>query len=611
MSTVVYRYRIAPMGTVAHRRSVLDQPDLLEQFRLAHDMRSDLVLIEQDYDAAKAAMWSSYPSVGETEAELADAELQMTLLLERARKERSEDRTKKLRPDTAAAHRDAKQRVTAARKARREAISAVHEAAAEDLERILTARAAAQKALYATYVQERGLYWATYNAVLKSHRTAAQRVAAARAAGRPAQMRIHHWDTTGRIAVQLQRAAGAPPRTPNVIADPAGKYRNVLQIRTAPGADPAAWPTYTRAEQRQLGRGELVWCIGNGRTITLPVQMHRPIPTDHEIVAAELARTRIGPTVRMHVCLTVKGPDPLPPTTRTTTVAVHLGWRSTDIDGHPGIRVATWRSTTPLQVPEHLPVIDGTGTTGRIIIPTRWIEAADKTADLAEIRAQHLNTLRGELVTWLNDNPQDDEHEGLTGQAVALWRSPARFAALARRWRTNPPTGDSATDIVHRLEEWRKKDAHLWIWQETGRDQNLGRRDDTWQAVAAWLWTNADHIVVDDANLAELRKKPAIGSDEETTIPTAAANRARAQATLAAPGRLRELITAAAQLHGIPVTVVKSKNLTRECARCGHITDHDDVTEPKIQCGGCGHTTDQDDNATALMITRAASAPTE
>jgi hypothetical protein len=74
------------------------------------------------------------------------------------------------------------------------------------------------------------LYWGTYNFVFANHNTAVQRIRSRRLDGGPANLRHHRFDGTGTIAVQLQRTATTPPRTPALVADPAGRYRNVLVL---------------------------------------------------------------------------------------------------------------------------------------------------------------------------------------------------------------------------------------------------------------------------------------------------------------------------------------------------------------------------------------------
>jgi hypothetical protein len=97
--------------------------------------------------------------------------------------------------------------------------------------------AADQKQLYRRYCQDDDLYWGTYNDVVRNHRTAVQRIRRRRLDGKLATLRHHRFDGTGTITVQLQRSAAMPPRSPQLLSDPAGRYHNHLvchgSIRTA------------------------------------------------------------------------------------------------------------------------------------------------------------------------------------------------------------------------------------------------------------------------------------------------------------------------------------------------------------------------------------------
>lgn len=243
MSTLVYKYRILPLGGAKARREVLDHPDLMEQFRLAHELQNKFVEIEREYEQGKTDLWSSYPHIADLEKAVTAAETALSEVSDRASKHRSSTRGKKLPPGLMAELKTAKQARTAAKTQRREAISAVLETAQPRLDELFATRTAARKALYASYCQEGNLYWATYNAVLDDHKVSAKRVADRRAKGLPCEMRFQRWDGTGRIAVQLQRGAGQPPRTPERIAGPKGKWANVMQIRQHPDVSSPGTPT--------------------------------------------------------------------------------------------------------------------------------------------------------------------------------------------------------------------------------------------------------------------------------------------------------------------------------------------------------------------------------
>lgn len=640
MATIVHKYRVKASGSAAQRRETLGQPTMMDQFVLAHRLRNALVEIEHAHDNAKAELWQQYPATAAANAALQAADAEVLALLEQARAEHSQDRSTKTRPATAKALAAARKVCREARAARRTAIADMYALAKPQLERLQSARQAQIKALYALYCQEgrpvyatcaacqgreldghgaclacgavqplTKLYWATYNAVTQSHQTAMKLISGKRKKGEAAELRFHRFDGTGRIAVQLQKQAGDPARTGAMLSSGGGKWHNVLRLPAVVAH--TDWDTLTRPEQKRLAGGDIHWSIGSGKMIVLPVHFHRPLPSDSEVLQAELVRTRIADQFIMHLCLTLRVPDPDPaPAENRPVIAVHTGWRSRS-DG--SVRVATWRcDSATLRVPDHLHdliAVHDSGHTGEVVLPARWLDGAAQTASLDSRRSLSQDAIRDKVASWLDEHPQPDEDKGqLTGVAVRQWRSPNRLAALAIRWRENPPTGDGAAELAELLEAWRKQDKHLWQWRDHGRHQQSGRRNDGWRAVAAWLADSAGLLLTDDTDLAELRRRPGVAdaNTPDPAVPTAVADAARERAAIAAPGFLREAIIAAAQRRGVPHAAVGSAGLTRTHRACGYTAEPDSrfAASVVVTCPRCDRPYDQDHNATGLMIDR-------
>jgi hypothetical protein len=576
-------------------------PDVLRsQLRLAHDLREDLVTLQLDHEAAVKAIWSSYPKVAAAEETLTAAEAEATAAAEAVSAERARLRTKRITGPLAERLTAARTEVRSSRQARRDAIAAVRDEATDRITDTAVELRAAQKRLYATYCQEGDLFWATWNDVVDHHKAAVKRVKAQRAAGRPATMRHHRFDGTGSIAVQLQRQEGMPQRTPEVIADPNGKYRNVLLV---PWTDPAVWDTMPRAKQRRAGRVTVrMRCGSTGGApawIEMPVQQHRMLDADADITGARLTVTRTAGQLTARLTVIAKIGEPAD-VDDGPTVAVHLGW----LDTGTGTRVATWRATTPLDVPFELRTVitvDPGGLTGTVVMPNR---VADRIARSDELRSQRdlaLDAVRIKLGGWL-DSHGPVEHPTrpdtmIAAADVARWRSPARFAALARVWRDSPPPdGDDIADV---LEAWRRPDRALWERQEHGRGKALRHRDDLYKQAAAVFSDQAARIVVDDTSVAAIAALP-------SDLPTEVATRIAHRRTVSAPGTLRAAIVSAATRDGVPVTIVPAAGLTRTHARCGHENPADDryLTRP-VLCDSCGANYDPDASATVLMIQRA------
>lgn len=602
MATLVYRYGVTARGNAAQRQEMVSDALVLEQLRLAHDLRNALVEVEHFQEEAMRALWSGFPDVAAAEARLAAAEEEVAAAEKQARAEHSADRSTATRPATAATIREARAAVKQAKVDRKAAIGAAYPLAKPKIEALRDERQTAIRALYADFVQTRGLYWASYNAVLDDHKTAVKMRDRKRKAGQPAQLRFKRWTGEGTISVQLQRQAGDPARTPPLLASGGGKWRNVFRLH--PWIDPAEFAKLPLAQRRRVAAGEATWCVGGGRLVTIPVRVHRMIPAEADIAMAQLTRTRVGGHYQLALAVTVKLPDPEPVQERPT-VALHLGWRKRPDDT---TRVATWASTAVLPVPASVAdvVVTHGGRWGEIVTPPR-LAGAGRPAVIASTRATAFGPVLDTMATWLAEHPEACD-ERLTPALVRQWRSPARLAALVWRWRAEPPA-DSG-ELLEVLEAWRRQDKHLWEFEAHERRQLAAHRDDAWRRAACWLARHAAVIVVDDANLADLRQRDD-EADTDPAMPGDAAQTARARAALAAPGRLRQLATVTAAREGVTVHSVPSAGLTRLHRKCGHQAPADPryAASAVVTCPACGNGYDQDYNAAMLMLERAQQQP--
>lgn len=580
-----------------------------QQLRLAHSLREDLVTLQLAYDEDIKAIWSSYPTVAAAEAHVAATEAEAIAANEALKAARSAARGKRVNTAITERLHDARTALKAARHARREAIADVRQDAAQRRRDRGAQLAAEQKALYRTYCQhgDPTLFWATFNSVMDEHKAAVRRIQQQRAQGRPAALRHHRFDGTGTLAVQLQRTAGAPPRTPMLLADPAGRYHNVLHL---PWVDPDQWASMTRAEQRRAGRITVRMRCGSlggqPQWIDLPVQAHRWLPQDADITRAKLTVTRLGADLQARLSITARLPHPtVPRRGDLPTLAIHLGWHAID----EGVVVAHWRSDRPVAIPPELadvivPIVEGNS--GRVIAPGSIGTRLERYAEIASARDAALNDIRDRLSTWLADHgPRPHPirpDEQITAADVARWRSPARFAALALAWR------GSDLEIAQPLEAWRRADKLLWQQQAHGRARALGHRTDLWRRVASALVSQCGRLVVDDTNISAMIRN----TMEHTRIPADLQRQIDRRRDHAAPGALRSSMVAAATRDGVPVIVVPAAGLSRIHAGCGYENRVESRRRRrKIICGGCGRTYDPDLSATALMLARAAQPPVQ
>lgn len=628
---IVYRYGMPARITL---------PDeVLEQLRLGHDLREDLVSLQLQREHDIAAVWSSYPRIAAIETNLAKAEAIAGELAAQLAAERGAQRTRNPATGTAADLKTVRATVRELKQDRRTTIATVRDDAAARITAISTDHQAAVKALYGDYVQTRGLYWGCYNRIVEQQRTAARRIAADRAAGHHGGLRHHRFDGSGALSVQLQRQRHEPQRSPALLASGTGRWRTVLQLE--PWIPPHEFDRLPRAEQRRRGRGTVIFHVGRDSAVELPVIVHRMMPAEADVTTAQLVVRRVAGSHRVHLTVTARLPDPEPRPAAPLrlprrpdrsavrpTVALHFGWRRVEDDGT--LKVATWRGDGALPVvPGVADVITtdtvttntvatnsvrtGSPSSGTIILPGTWRDAAQRSVALASRRDRDFDAIQAQVVDWLTANPANmpssrhpasgPDWDPPSAADVARWHAPARLITWARRIssQAGSPPDPSLAALLGDIECWRRSDRHLWEQQTHGRDKALGRRDDAWAKVAAWLAATAAQIVLDDTNLTELSRT------ENTSVPKDVVAIAGRQRMDAAVGRLRERIRTTAQREGVPITVVSHLRLSRTHAECGHVNPADGRyhRSPTTQCEGCGQRYDPDANAATLMLSAA------
>lgn len=585
---MVYRYGVPALWKPPE--------ELVEQIRLAHDLQNMLVEIERGYEQAKIGVWASAPLVAKADEAVAAAEAQVLeagSAVKDARKNEALKATVKELTDVSKAARAGLKEARAQRKTVREAcygqVRAGMREASEARQKLI-------KATYADFAQDRGLYWATWNDVVAHHETACKTVARFRAAGKPAEHRFRTWDGTGTISVQLQRAAGDPQRSPELMASGNGKWRNVLRVN--PWYDPKDDYQPTRVEKH----GMLGFSIGGSRMAQVPVQVHRMMPAEADVTMARLSRFLIGGEFRWKVTITVLLPD-IELATEGPALAVHMGWRRME-DG--SVRVATINSDHPLPPATNKVLANVVRRIDErnfeVRAPAQWGSEMADLAKLSGVRDTAHEAAKDVVRAWLRDHPlptpegEDEAKPALTAAEVARWRSPRRLARLTRQWRANPPEG--AEDIVDMLVGWEKQDVHLWRWHGHQTAQLAARRLDTWRVAAAYFSDNAGSMVIDGADIAALTER------QDPDAPAGEGLPGRRSHTAAAPGELRTSLLAAAARRGVPAELAKADWLTHEHLVCGtRITQTDDPA-PVRWCPTCGTHFDVEMNAVAALQQR-------
>lgn len=542
MTTIVYAYGCAP------RTDIPEEVD--EQLRLAHDFWNQLVELELRHENALDAMWREYPEAATLMERVDTAEALRKQLREQVRGERVNTSTvlaakaravelrtveaglKKMRAELRVAKNKAE--VKESSKPRKAHLLEEHKG------RVKAARIEAAN---------RGLYWGTYNQVLADMKVAINGVIRKRTNGEPAKLRFQRWDGTGTLAVQLQRQAGNPVRDPRGLAERTTRWRNVFSL--SPWIPPAEFDAMSRPEQRRIARtGRVRMNVGHDRVIEIPVMVHRMLPPDADVLTTSLSVTRVAGQRRISISVTIALPDP-EPVTDGPRVSVTLGWTSIPT----GIRVATLTADQPLRIPADIADLVHPGPdphTVEVIVPGSWCNRLDSAIDIRSCRDKALDEIRPQLVHYLREHP-DSDPEHPTAADVARWRAPARFAAVALRWRNAaPPEG---ARIAAELESWRRTDRRRWEAETHTRRRALGARRDGYRRIAAWLARECGQVTMSSVQLDRVARRTDVGV-EEAAVPEVVAQRARQQRVLVAPSELRDSIGQACRRDG--VTVVAS-----------------------------------------------------
>jgi hypothetical protein len=239
--------------------------------------------------------------------------------------------------------------------------------------------------------------------------------------------------------------------------------------------------------------------------------------------------------------------------------------------------------------------IDSTGREGEVCIPASWRQLHERTAKLQSGRDKDLERIKTTAAAHLKRHPQLAEQLELKPSELERWRSPARLINLFKRLHEI----SGADELREQIRAWERRDRHLWQWESFEREQLIGRRRDAYRAIAALLAETWPHVVLESRFVAKVTfHPPGEEGDRHQT------ERARAQATLAAPGELMQAISRATASRGGTVTELDPKLTTRRHYACGRELprDVDVATGVVLKCPHCGAAFDQDQNAVLNML---------
>lgn len=402
--------------------------------------------------------------------------------------------------------------------------------------------------------RDSGCYWPNYSEV---------KMAWDQARRRPGELRFHSAAReVGKITTLLPNGLS--------VTDAYG-YHGFLRIRQ----DNPRYPRDARVSMRIGSDGRApVW-------LTLPVVMHRPLPTECRIKAVSALCERLADTERWRVVFVLDRPEGVgtwatqSSAGRSGNIAIDVGWRR--VPG--GLRVATWR--------------DDRGQTGELVLPERYIEQQDTVQRLKSHRDTLYNETLASLRAWL---AVGERPSWLRDETAYLhqWRKAGRLVRLMRTWESRRFRGDEA--IFAMLAGWQSRDRHLWQYLDHLRDQCLHWRREIYRVWVADITRRYAEVVLEDVDLSQVARRQDEQGEQNPLV-----QKARYYRTIAGVYQLRQSLESTCKREGIPIARRPAAYTTMQCAQCGSIEEWDH-RELYHTCTQCGTRWDQDHNAARNLL---------
>lgn len=425
---------------------------------------------------------------------------------------------------------------------------------------------------------ESGCWWGNSDDVRASYEVARKSIRKRMGRdGRPAELRFHRFDGSGKVAIRYQQGLALP-----------GAFGDDGRLRIAPIDQEKAWLSTARSERRHACKTDIsirvaskdrqpVWlqlpCWIDGRP-------ERHLPPDAEIRSAAVLRNKVGRDYHYKLTLCVRLPDdpkplllddPTQPPAGRRSVGIDIGWRKRGED----LRVAYWA--------------DDSGHS-EFILPARVKAAIQKCDNLRSIRDEHFNTIIERLSEFRQEAQLPESLKEQT-QAIQHWERKGRLVCLIRAWKEQRFAGDE--EIMEHLAAWLVKENHLYDWESNQRDQALLNRRELYRIFASSL-RKYDRVIIEDFDLRAFAQQPHVETGEEMLEGNAR--------TLAACSVLRGCIENFCKRERIEIVKAPAELTTKRCHACGSIEQWDQRAKLEHVCGACGLKWDQDYNAAVNLL---------
>lgn len=408
----------------------------------------------------------------------------------------------------------------------------------------------------------RGLYWGNYNAVLGSYQTARKRILQS-----GGELHFHSYDGAGRWTCQIQGAM--------TVDEAFSRANNLFQIDPVPED---AWSRPAKGERKRLCRTVARMRIAsdegsNPVWLEIPIVMHRPIPQDAKIPLVSINAEKVGGAMRWFLNVTVIEEEPQKEHSPSGRIlAVNIGCREKP-DG--SIRVACW--------------VDNKEAAGEVSLDRSFVTTDARINTLQKKRDDNFNLAKERLAQWLSKagGNGDEPPRWLLQKANApgQWKAQSRLAALTLYWRENRFDGDD--QIFQLLENWRRQDKHLWIWQANLRDKMRGRRLEQYRVFAAKTAATYDTVIFGKLDLGRSGERRRTAGEDDGSDRRNLMN-------IAGLSILKAEIKRAFHAAGKLIVENDSSGITEECPFCGKMTENGHTAKILLSCGNCGNVYDPD-----------------
>ncbi len=344
--------------------------------------------------------------------------------------------------------------------------------------------------------------------------------------------------------------------------------------------------------------------------------LHRPLPAGRVAMAwAKMTPTAKGWRWEVQVAVDGAHARQAPPPA-DSACAIDLGWRATDayrvgyvvdIDGRqepiraPVISTANGADRRRWRDQKGLP--GGMGTRPSVVDRGSMTigDAREHSEGIGAVRDQILLVAIGFVRQYAGDFADVPEWLVEETRTIHAWRKPGRMVALLRAWESDPARASGHEVIVDGLRAYRRRDLHLWQYQDGQRERAVRVRRDRYRHVASEIVKRYETIVLPATDFREFAQIDPSESD-------AHGRGLRKIQRDCAPSELYDAILDAASREGRRVVVADPAYDSRTCHACGHEEPIGAVLYHT--CSACGATWDRDANAGINRLRKAGFDPT-